>query len=137
MHTTNYLNTFIAIAPDSPAANAERPPTRPDPTVAELTLDMVLDRPFEFTSDDVVFGVWASRKGVAQEDRPAAREQYFSKGQPCLRSSPLTQRYGWGVVSDASGRVALIPAGSPEYQECLERAEAGELTLKFAMKSRR
>ncbi len=137
MHTTNYVNTFIGIAPDSPVSNAERPPARPEPTVAEMTLDMVLDHPFEYTSDDVVFSVWAKRRGIPEPELAEARAVFFSKGQACMRSSPLTQRYGWGVASDSQGRVALIPAGSAEYQAYVDRAEAGELTFKHALKSRR
>lgn len=50
----------------------------------------------------------------------AAREAFFSKGQPCLRSSPLAKRYGFGIHCDAEGRVALVPLGSAEYRAFLE-----------------
>jgi Family of unknown function (DUF6157) len=43
------------------------------------------------------------------------RAVFFSKGQACLRASPLVKQYGWGVHHDAKGRVALIAAESPEY----------------------
>jgi hypothetical protein len=120
-HTTNYVDTFIAVAEDSRAAGAAAPPERSPASIAELTYRMIADNPYRYTSDDVLFTVWADRRGIAEEERPAAREEFFSRGQACLRSSDLGKRYGWGVHSDTEGRVALVPLGSPEYA----RFEAG------------
>ncbi len=50
-------------------------------------------------------------------ERPAARIEFFSKGQPCLCSSDLAKRYGWGIHCDARGRVALLGVDTPEYQD--------------------
>src|SRR5699024_9044281 len=44
---------------------------------------------YELTSNDVVFGVFVGREGVADQDRDAARREFFSRGRPCLRTSPL------------------------------------------------
>ncbi|MET0296540.1 MAG: DUF6157 family protein [Microbacterium sp.] len=115
MHTTNYFETFIEIAEDSPAGHAVEPPARDEPTIAQLHYELISTHPYELTSDDVVFETYARRAGISEEDRSAAREAFFSKGQPCLRSSPLTKRYGWGVHSDAEGRVALVARESDEY----------------------
>lgn len=118
MHTTNYFNTFIQIAEDSPAKEAEVPPaTDKAPTVARLQFELMYDQPYTQTSDDILFEVYARKNNIAAKDRKAAREQFFSKGQPCLRASPLTKRYGWGVHSNAEGKVALIPAGTKEYAQ--------------------
>jgi hypothetical protein len=114
-HTTNYFDTFIAVAEDCFAAEGSVPPSRPTPSAVELTHRMIDDHPYRHTSDDVIFTVWADRNGIAAADRPAARVQFFSKGQPCLRSSDLGKRYGWGVHSDADGRVAIFPVESAEY----------------------
>ncbi|TAE47728.1 MAG: hypothetical protein EAZ89_17055, partial [Bacteroidetes bacterium] len=76
---------------------------------------MLADKPYVYTSDEVIFGVFALRSGFSQAEMEQERERFFSKGQPCLRSSPLTKRYGWGVHSDAEGKVAIYPAGSEEY----------------------
>lgn len=46
-----------------------------------------------------------------------AREQFFSKGQACFRSSPLGKRYGWGVHSDGKGKIAIYAVESPEYKK--------------------
>jgi hypothetical protein len=116
MHTTNYFDTFIAVAEDSAADGPIEPPARPTPSIAEATYRLIAEAPYAHTSDDVIFTVWADRKGIPAEERAAAREQFFSKGQPCLRSSDLGKRYGWGVHSDDEGRVALVPLGSAEYE---------------------
>jgi len=65
---------------------------------------------------------------------PAERERFFSKGQPCFRASPLTKRYGWGVHSDAEGKVALVGCSSAEY---LEFIADDSVVKKKAMRSKR
>ena len=116
VHTTNYVDTFIETAEDCPVDHAVEPPARDQATIAQLHYEMISARPYELTSDDVVFETYAVRAGVADEDRDAERERFFSKGQPCLRSSPLGKRYGWGVHSDAEGRVALFARESDDYR---------------------
>ncbi|MFJ4165866.1 DUF6157 family protein [Microbacterium sp. NPDC089698] len=119
-HTTNYTSTFIEVAEDCPTDHAQEPPAGPStnsgtvPTIGALHYRMIAEHPFERTSDDVIFATWALRRGIDPEDGEA-REEFFSKGQACLRASPLGKRYGWGVLSDAEGRVTLIPRESEEY----------------------
>ena len=138
-HSTNYFDTFIAVAPDSTADGATVPPTRPEPSVAERTFTMISEHPYRYTSDEVIFTVWADRRGIPESDRDAARAVFFSKGQPCLRSSDLGKRYGWGVHSDADGRVALVALGSAEYDAFAAGATpSGEhVTVTQAMRSKR
>ena len=112
VHTTNYVNTLITVSPDTKAVSAAVPPTG-TASVAELQFAMLHDRDYELTSDDVVFGVFAARRGIAVEDRKAARDRFFSTGQPCLRTSPLAKSYGWGIHADDDSRVALVAMGSP------------------------
>lgn len=135
MHTTNYFDTFIAVAEDSSAVGPIEPPLRATPSVADLTYRMIAENPYRFTSDDVIFEVWADRRALPADQRDAARAEFFAKGQPCLRSSDLGKRYGWGVHSDAEGRVALVPLGTDEYA----RLAAGEGGVKVtrAMRSKR
>ena len=116
MGTTNYYNTFIAVASDSPASAAIEPPSRDEPTIAELHYELIAAEPYTRTSDEVIFETYARRAGINDTERDAAREAFFSKGQPCLRSSPLGKRYGWGIHHDSEGRVALVPLGSDEYE---------------------
>ena len=120
MHTTNYFNTFIEIAEDSPADEGTMPPEKgKGPSVANLQFQMLYDNPYKYTSDDVLFGVYAIRKEFQPGEMDDQRDHYFSKGQPCFRASPLTKRYGWGIHSDAEGRIAMYAAGSEEYQRFL------------------
>ncbi|RRB06571.1 DUF6157 family protein [Larkinella rosea] len=116
-HTTNYTNTFIEVADDSPASFGETPPTKGDArSVANIQFDMIKKHPYQYTSDDVVFQCYATKKDLASSELEAERERFFSKGQPCLRTSPLTKRYGWGVHNNAEGKVAVYAVDSDEYK---------------------
>ncbi len=117
MHTTNYANAFIEVAEDCPVDVAVAPPEKAAPTIARMQYEALIDAPYRFASDDVVFGVHAARAGVPADESDAARAAFFSKGQPCLRSSPLAKAYGWGFHFDADGKVALVAAGSAQYAE--------------------
>lgn len=118
MHSTNYFNTFIEIAEDCPIQSGEMPPQKGDKkTVANLQFDMLYEHPYVHNSDDVLFSVFAQRKEFVKEELPEQREHYFSKGQPCFRASPLTKRYGWGIHSDANGKIAMYSADSKEYKK--------------------
>ncbi|HVL32101.1 MAG TPA: DUF6157 family protein [Actinomycetota bacterium] len=116
MKTTNYYDTFIEVADDCPVTRAEIPPRKgKDKTVANLQYDFLHAAPYQHTSDDVLFHVHAIKNNIASRNAAAARDAFFSKGQPCFRSSPLTKRYGWGVHSDSKGRIALYAMDSKEY----------------------
>lgn len=115
MDAVDYVNTFITVAPDADAVYATVPPEKPSPTVAARTLAMIAEKPYAHTSGDVIFTVWADRREIPEEQREAARAEFYSKGQACLRSSDLGKRYGWGVHSDAQGRIAVYGVDSPEY----------------------
>ena len=100
---------------------------------------MIAEHPYRYTSDDVIFTVWADRNGISEADRPAARAKFFSKGQPCLRSSDLGKRYGWGVHADGEGRVAIFSLESEEYRrlEAVSAPDGSDVTVKRAMRSSR
>lgn len=134
-HTTNYYNTFITVAEDCPATEAETPPTKGDKlTVAGRQFQMLAESPYTYTSDDVLFQVHAERGGLPAEEWGSAREQFFSKGQPCFRASPLTKRYGWGVHANAEGKLALYGVGTQEYERL---AAPGGLNIVKAMNSKK
>ena len=117
MHSTNYFNTFIAVADDCPVTAAEVPPQKGEvKTIANLHFEMMAENPYKFTSDDVIFGAVAAKNGLTS-NLGQEREQYFSKGQACLRSSPLGKRYGWGVHSNDEGKIALFGMESEAYQD--------------------
>lgn len=133
IHTTNYQNTFIEVAPDCPATTAEVPPLKlSGKTAANIQFEMIMEHPYQFTSDDVLFQCFAQKNKIPRSGLKTAREQFFSKGQACLRASPLTKRYGWGVHSNGEGKIALYGVGTKEYRKFL--ADAGLKTVK-AMRS--
>ncbi|MFB4349978.1 DUF6157 family protein [Microbacterium sp. CR_7] len=132
-HTTDYRTTFMEVAEDCPTDHAEEPPVGEKPTIAALHYRLITEKPYGRTSDDVIFETHALRQGIDTDDA-AAREAFFSKGQPCLRSSPLGKRYGWGIDHDADGRVALVPRESEEYAL---RAADPAIAHTRAMRSRR
>lgn len=115
MKSTNYFNTLIEVAEDCPATVGKVPPIKKKKSVANLQFEMLFERPYVLSSDEVLFAVHATRKQIPEADWEAAREAFFSKGQPCFRASPLTKRYGWGVHSDAEGKLALYGVESDEY----------------------
>jgi hypothetical protein len=133
MHTTNYYNTFIEIAEDCPTLSAEVPPQKgEEKSVANLQFDMIMANPYAYTSDEILVTIYAQRNGI--DSLSQARDTFFSKGQACLRASPLGKRYGWGIHYNAEGKVALYPAGSAEYD-----AYMNDVSLKHtkAMRSKR
>jgi len=123
-HTTNYQNTFIAIADDCTAAKGEIPTEKGgSKTVAGIQFDMIIKNPYKYTSDDVLFAVFAERNDLVAEEMEEARANFFSKGQACLRASALGKRYGWGVHHNAEGKVALYGLNTPEYNSYLTQKE--------------
>ena len=59
---------------------------------------------------------------------------FHAKGQPCMRASPLTKRYGWAAHYDANGKLALVDPASPDYAAL---ATDPKLPQKPAMRSKR
>ena len=134
-HTTNNFNTFIEVAPDTKKVAAEVPPVKEGKqSVANIHYDMLRSNPYTYTSDDVIFNTYATKNDIANSELVTAREQFFSKGQPCMRTSPLTKTYGWGIHCDADGKLALIGMDSEEYDVY---ASDGSLDHVKAMRSKR
>lgn len=117
IHTTNYYDTFITVAEDCPVSEAQVPPLKKEKSVANLQFELLAEQPYTYTSDDVLFAVFAAKQGLKKKDLAGAREQFFSKGQACFRASPLTKRYGWGVHFDHTGKMALVAVDSPLYRK--------------------
>lgn len=120
MKDMNYYGAFIAVAEDCPVTSAQIPSAKGDAkTIPVLQYEMIANNPYKYTQEDVLFEVFAERNNIPEEQKPAAREKFFSKGQPCLRTSSLGKRYGWGIHHDEQGRVALYAVESDEYQKML------------------
>lgn len=119
----NYYKTLIAVADDCPVARSAAPTGRGGkPTVAQLQYEMLHAGPHAHTQEDLLFGVWLRQHGPAGAS-PAEvarlRAEFFARPQACLRASPLPKRYGWGLLFDGDGRVALCPMESEQYRELL------------------
>ena len=132
----NYFDTFISTAPDCPLANAKAPPLRGTrKSLPRIQYELLHGNPYTYTQEDVLWLAHVIHKELPESDRTAQhRQTFFAKGQPCLRSSPLAKKYGWGFHFDTAGRVALVPAGSPEYARL---QEVQRLTQLQALRSRR
>lgn len=135
MHSTNYFNTFIQVAEDCPVIAAEVPPIRGEKkSIANLQYEMLSENPYQYSSDEVIFTIYAIRKDITESEMEVEREKFFSKGQPCLRSSPLTKRYGWGVHSNDEGKVAIYGAETEAYEQF---AQNDSISQTRAMRSKR
>lgn len=135
IHTTNYFNTLVVVADDCPATKGEIPPVKGDQkTVANIQFEMISKHPYQYTSDEVLFEVYAHKNDLTPKQFQQARELFFSKGQPCFRASPLTKRYGWCVHYNAEGKMAIYGTETAEYQRILHDKS---ITILKAMKSSR
>jgi hypothetical protein len=117
MHTTNSKNIFILVADDCPVKKAEIPTKKNgEDTIATIQYSMIIDNPYKFTSDDIIFLTYVIRNDIDKSNEKSERGKFFSKGQPCLRSSPLTKRYGWGIHHNNDEKIAIYPLESDAYK---------------------
>lgn len=135
----NYVNTFIAVAPDTSAKTGAVPPRRGDKkSIAQLEYDLISGQPYTFTQEEVQFYVHVQRQGIPATEFEAKRNklwtEFFSKPMACMRASPLPKSYGWGLHFDAEGKVALVAMESSEYKRLLKNSAIRQLS---AMRSRR
>lgn len=133
-HTTNYFDTFIEVSEDTKAVTGTQPPSKEKKTVAEMQYELIVKNPYQYTSDDVLFQVYADRNELIQAEYQQARQNFFSKGQPCFRTSPLTKTYGFGIHNDSNGKIALYGIETEEYQNFVANPKIKKVK---AMKSSR
>lgn len=112
--TTNYFNTLILVAEDTPTDHAVVPDLSKS-TVASQQFEMLLDRPYAMTSDDLIFARVAMKDGIEDAEITDAQAVYFQTGRACLRASPLPKQYGWGIHHDAEGKIALVGMETDAY----------------------
>lgn len=133
VHTTNYTNTLITIAEDCPIHLAQVPPVKgEEKPIAYLQFEAIIDNPYSMTSDDLVFQSFALKNNLPHSEWESERQRFFSKGQPCLRCSALTKRYGWGIHSNEEGKIALLACDSDTYRNLVENSSVKKVK---AMKS--
>lgn len=122
MTTTNYFNTLIEPAQDCKAETSIAPVPKGDATtIALLQYRKLVESPYRFDSDVVLFEVYAERHQI--RNTTENKRIFLAKGQPCFRSSPLTKQYGWCIHCDAKGKIALVALGTDKYNE-LKRQNA-------------
>jgi hypothetical protein len=120
LHSTNYFNTFIEVAEDTKASFGIKPPSRPGKTtIAAMQYELIATHPYQYTSDDVLFHIHAAQHALSATEQETHRQEFFSKGRACLRASPLTKSYGFGVHCNSDGKIALIGMEEEKYQEFL------------------
>jgi Family of unknown function (DUF6157) len=121
----NYFDTLIAVADDSPVSSGVEP-RKGGERVARVQYELLAGRPYELTQEDVLFESWLARQDLvdhlSEHQRECLREDFLAKPQASLRSSPLPRCYGWGLLFDSQGRVALCPMESEEYRRLTDDA---------------
>jgi Family of unknown function (DUF6157) len=139
LHTTTYRDTFIQASEDCPAQTGTAPPLRAGkPTVAGLQYAMMIEEPYAYTSDEVIFTTSAAGRALAatasKKQRQDAVDAFYSKGQACMRASALGKQFGWGVHADAEGRIAIYAIESARYRQLAKDPHIKQLR---AMRSKR
>jgi Family of unknown function (DUF6157) len=135
IHTTNYKNCFIEIATDCPIQMGETPPVKDNKkSVANMQFDLLHKQPYKFTSDEILFTIFAERNELTKSELTKARADFFSKGQPCFRASPLTKQYGWGIHFDNNEKMAIYAVESTAYNQFITDKK---LTIIKAMRSKK
>ena len=118
IHTTNYTNTFIEVAEDSKADNGIQPAMKEEiRSIARMQYEFIKNKPYEYTSDDLLFEIYAIRNQINDGQRDFERLRFFSKGQACMRASDLPKKYGWGIHYDANSKMAIYAVDSEEYSK--------------------
>ena len=134
----NYFQTLIAVADDCPVTKSMVPEDRGGKkTVAVLQYEMLANNPYVYTQEDVLFHSWFQRQdmpGKSEAEVAQLREEFFARPQACLRSSPLPKKYGWGLIFNREGKVALCPMESEEYHDLLT---GGRVKVLKALRSSR
>ncbi len=107
IHSTNYFNTLIEAAADTKVVKGTIPPSKSNKTVAERQYELIASAPYQYTSDDIIFQVYAERRDLTPDEYPEARAVFFS----------LTKTYGYGIHSNSEGRIALYGMETAIYQK--------------------
>jgi hypothetical protein len=115
MHTTNYTGAFIEVADDCKTEVGVIPPEKQEKTIARIHFEMIHEHPYRYTSDEVVFAAYVAKNRIEPAQLEDKKAEFFSKGQPCLRSSPLGKTYGWGIHYNSESKMAIYARESVEY----------------------
>lgn len=134
-HTTNYTGTLIEIAQDSPVSKAVIPVVKNEKkTIANYQFEKLSKKPLKYTSDELLFEIFVERNDISPSEFEAEKQKFFSKGQACLRTSPLAKKNGFGIFHNQDSKIKLVPVESEEYQELLKDAAVAKVK---AMRSKK
>lgn len=118
IHSTNYVDTFIEVAEDTKVNKGTKPNSKCDTkTIAEMQFEILAENNYHYTSDDIIFKVFVKKNDLSIDEIEEERKRFFSKGQPCLRTSPLAKNFGYGFHQDSNGKVAIYGMETKEYKE--------------------
>lgn len=136
-----YTHTFVQVSKDCPVSRAVVPVARGQRTPIHLIqYDLLSQDPYTYTHQELIFEVHVRRKGIEPSERQARRAEIwqalFKKGHPCLRTSALTKRYGWGAHYNEEGKIALYAVESEPYQH-FTQANDGSTKLLTAFRNKR
>lgn len=68
MSTTNYYETVIEVSEDCPVEKAEIPKLKNgERTASVIQYELLIGNPYIYTSDDVVFYVYAEKNNISKE----------------------------------------------------------------------
>ena len=134
MHTTDYFDTFIAVAEDCPVDAAEVPTAKSAPTIASLHHDLIAAAPYALTSDEVIFETFAIRSAIPDDERDAARGASSRRVSRVCAPRPWANATGGARTMTAKVGSPSFAVGTPEYERL---AKDASLTQTRAMRSRR
>jgi Family of unknown function (DUF6157) len=129
--TTNYINTFIAVSPDTIVSSGVHPTPG---TAAAEHLRLIQSKPYGYTSDELLFAAHADRTEIPDKHRADALLEFIAKPRACLRASALVKQYGWGLHHNEQSRVAALGIETADYKRL--KAEDG-LKQTQGMRSKR
>ena len=78
-------------------------------TIARLQYEIRIKKPYQYSSDDIIFECYAIKSDISERKKQKEREKFFSKGQPYLRCSPMAKKHEFGFHHNSEGKVAIIP----------------------------
>ena len=58
IHTTNYFNTLIVVAEDIKVVCGVIPSSKTSKTIAEMQYERIIDNPYKYTSDEMLFQIF-------------------------------------------------------------------------------
>jgi CRISPR/Cas system-associated protein Cas7 (RAMP superfamily) len=77
-HTTNYTNTLIEIAEDSPVSASVIPVVKNDKkTIAHYQYEKLSKHPLKYTSDELLFEIFAERNDISPSELEQEKQKFF------------------------------------------------------------